>query len=92
MPRRRCVGCGRIAPKHELLRVAVEPPAASAGARAVIDAQARMPGRGAYLCAQAGSGRPDAACVALAERRRAIPRALRAAVTLDPEIVESVGR
>jgi predicted RNA-binding protein YlxR (DUF448 family) len=101
VPRRRCVGCGRIAPKSELLRIAVsDQRSARAGepaARiAVADCDATMPGRGAYLCRAAapdtGAGLAARACLERATRRGGIARALRAAVTLDPKLVESVGR
>jgi uncharacterized protein len=102
VPRRRCVGCGRIAPKSELLRIVAVAPAQVAGGagrgrsahcRAVLDARAVMPGRGAYLCRGAGAT-PDDACLALAARRGGIPRALRRAVPgglvlNDSKLVES---
>ncbi len=94
MPRRRCVGCGRIAAKAELVRIALAPQAEDrreASVRAVEDRDGTMPGRGAYLC-RAGDGGPASACVALALRRRAIQRTLRAPVSVDPKIVESVSR
>jgi hypothetical protein len=53
-----------------------------------------LPGRGAYVC-RADNGDPAhaaPACVTLAVRRGAIQRSLRAPVTLDPKIVESVSR
>jgi predicted RNA-binding protein YlxR (DUF448 family) len=102
-PRRRCVGCGRIAPKSELLRIAAaERPSGGAetGAKgsqtvAVADPHARMPGRGAYLCRDAAAPGPAQECLALAMRRGGIPRALRRAipgglVLNDSELVESV--
>lgn len=100
MPRRRCVGCGRIAPKSELLRIAAtEQQSADGGGRtariAVADRDGTMPGRGAYLCSLGSPDAPtlpDAACLERATRRGGIARALRAAVTLDPKIVESVNR
>ena len=100
MPRRRCVGCGRIAPKSELLRIAVADRRAAGGERAsriaIADRDATMPGRGAYLCLAANpaieSTRVDPACLERATRRGGISRALRAAVTLDPKLVESVKR
>jgi predicted RNA-binding protein YlxR (DUF448 family) len=52
----------------------------------------KMPGRGAYLCRGELPGEPAAHCLARALQRRAIPRALRAAVSLDPKLVESVSR
>jgi predicted RNA-binding protein YlxR (DUF448 family) len=87
VPRRRCVGCGRIAPKSELLRIALTD---RRSRRAVIDLAGMLPGRGAYLCkADAAATTPNAECLRLAERRRGIARALRCPVTLDPEPVES---
>jgi len=52
----------------------------------------RMPGRGAYLCRGELRELPAAACVERALRGRAIPRALRSPVSLDPKLVESVSR
>ena len=97
MSRRRCVGCGRIAPKSELVRMAVtDQRSASEGRadsrRAVLDRTGTMPGRGAYLCRGVAPGEPVADCLALATRRGGIARALRCAVRIDPELVESVSR
>ncbi|HEV3323486.1 MAG TPA: YlxR family protein [Solirubrobacteraceae bacterium] len=90
MPRRRCVGCGRIAPKSELLRIAAARDDGGRSQRAVIDFAGTLPGRGAYLCkAGAAATKPNAECLRLAERRRGIARALRCAVTVDPKLVES---
>ena len=41
---RRCLGCGRVRPKPELLRLA------AVEGRVVPDPGARLPGRGAYVC------------------------------------------
>ncbi|MFB7246266.1 DUF448 domain-containing protein [Streptomyces populi] len=69
-PERTCVGCRERAAKGDLLRiVAVE------GA-CVPDHRGTLPGRGAYV-------HPVPACLDLAVRRRAIPRALRAPGPLD---------
>jgi predicted RNA-binding protein YlxR (DUF448 family) len=97
MPRRRCVGCGRVAPKTELLRLAISErrsfeQSADRPRRAVLDRGATMPGRGAYLCHVAASGEPAADCVDLATRRGALARALRCAVKIDPELLESISR
>jgi predicted RNA-binding protein YlxR (DUF448 family) len=92
VPRRRCVGCGRIAPKAELTRIALSRDGADRSRQAVHDRDGSLPGRGAYLCRARGAAEPAAACLALAMRRGAIPRALRSAVTLDPKLVESVSR
>ncbi|HEY5076063.1 MAG TPA: YlxR family protein [Acidimicrobiia bacterium] len=97
MPQRRCVGCGLLAPKSELLRLAVSTQrSASEGngllRRAVLDRAGTMPGRGAYLCRVAAPGKPSADCVALATQRRGLARALRCAVKIDPKLLESISR
>ena len=66
---RTCVGCKERAVKSSLLRFVV------VGDVIQPDPQARLPGRGAYL-------HPSLACFELARRRRAFPRALRAAGSL----------
>lgn len=97
MPRRRCVGCGRIAPKSELLRVAAADSGDAAPTRAVLDFAKRMPGRGAYLCQGSTAMQPSESCLALAARRGAIARALRRSLPGglaldDAKLVESVSR
>jgi uncharacterized protein len=97
VPRRRCVGCGRIAPKSELLRIVAVETDDAAPARAVLDAAKRMPGRGAYLCQGALAMQPDQDCLAQAARRGAVARALRRSVPGglslgDAKLVESVSR
>lgn len=100
MPHRRCVGCGRIAPKPELVRIAAVAEPAGRSRRAVLDTAGILPGRGAYLCRDGDAvGEPAAECFALAARRGGVARALRCAVTLAPsgpdahsELVESVSR
>jgi predicted RNA-binding protein YlxR (DUF448 family) len=62
-PVRRCIGCRRRAPQHELLRTVGEADGAIAVGR-------RRPGRGAWLC-------PDPTCWSAAARSRAWDRALR---------------
>lgn len=102
-PRRRCVGCGRVAPKSELLRIVAADPAPVAGDAperasqtcAVADPRAVLPGRGAYLCRDANGETAAEKCLALATRRGGIPRALRRAipgglVLNDSKLVESV--
>ncbi|HEX7300353.1 MAG TPA: DUF448 domain-containing protein [Solirubrobacteraceae bacterium] len=75
-PERRCVACGRRAPKSALRRVAV------VGDRVVADPGATLPGRGAYVC--------DAACARVAIDRRAFPRAFRRMVSVGDDLVESM--
>ncbi|WP_307844809.1 YlxR family protein [Actinotalea solisilvae] len=66
-PVRTCVGCRQRGLRSVLLRVVRD----EDGVRAVPDPGRRRPGRGAWLHA-------DLACLDLAERRRALPRALHA--------------
>ncbi len=90
MPQRRCVGCGLLAPKFELVRIALAGDAPSR--RAVCDLDGTMPGRGAYLCREKGAELPAAECLARALRRGGIARALRCTVALDPKLVESMSQ
>ena len=70
-PLRSCVACRTARAKPELVRfVRID------GGRVEPDPRGRAPGRGAYLCR-------DAACWTLAQKRRALDRALH--VTLRPD-------
>jgi predicted RNA-binding protein YlxR (DUF448 family) len=69
-PLRTCVGCRTRAPAAELLRVVAR------DGVAVPDANRREPGRGAHL-------HLTLECLEHAERRRALPRALRVEGPLD---------
>jgi predicted RNA-binding protein YlxR (DUF448 family) len=69
------VGCRKREAKSDLLRV-VGGASGPEGSAVVVDEQARRPGRGAYL-------HLSLECLDLAERRRALPRALRADGALD---------
>jgi uncharacterized protein len=69
-PVRTCVGCRSRAGKSDLVRFVVEQ------GTCVPDPHGGRPGRGAWLHLD-----PD--CFALAERRRAFPRALRSEGALD---------
>jgi predicted RNA-binding protein YlxR (DUF448 family) len=82
VPHRRCVGCGRVAPKSELLRLALSRQP-DGRARAIVDPLARLPGRGAYLCRADQPGRASAECLASASRRGGIARALRRSLAGD---------
>ena len=73
-PVRTCVGCRKRASTSELLRVVA---VGSEGVFVIEPDPARIrPGRGAHL-------HPDPACLALAERRRALGRALRVTGVID---------
>jgi len=80
---RTCVGCRERSAKSDLLRIVAEPPVAGrVSATLTPDPRGRMPGRGAHL-------HPDPECFALAERRRAFGRALRADGPLDATAVQA---
>ena len=66
-PERTCVGCRSTRPKRELLRLVLP----QAGA-VTVDPGGRMPGRGAYLCAD-----HPLDCLTVARRKRALTRAFR---------------
>ncbi|WP_460526593.1 YlxR family protein [Flindersiella endophytica] len=71
---RTCVGCRQRTAKPELLRVVLSRSGISL--LAAPDPDGRAEGRGAHL-------HPTAKCLALAERRRAFARALRAEGSVD---------
>jgi uncharacterized protein len=70
-PLRTCVGCGRQAPKHELLRFV-----ASDG---VLAPSATHPGRGAYTCRRLS-------CFERAASKKAFSRTLKRTVRVDPTL------
>ncbi len=70
-PTRTCIGCRRVAPSGELVRVARRPDGSLAVGR-------HEPGRGAWLCAATIS-----TCFETAVRRRAFGRALRTELSED---------
>ncbi|MGH3449530.1 MAG: YlxR family protein [Haloechinothrix sp.] len=71
-----CVGCRCRALISELLRVV------AVDGHLVVDGRRRLPGRGAWL-------HPDLACLAIARKRRAFPRALRVSGSLDVDGFEA---
>jgi predicted RNA-binding protein YlxR (DUF448 family) len=70
-PVRSCIGCGRKAPQHELLRFVAKDGRLVAGAQ--------EPGRGAYTCRRLS-------CFERAVARRAFNRTLRRNVRVEPEL------
>lgn len=71
-PVRTCTGCGRRAPKRELVRFAAVDGRLAAG-RA-------LPGRGAYTCRRSE-------CFEQAAARGVFSRVLRSPVVIEPELV-----
>lgn len=63
IPLRKCIGCGQMKPKKELIRVVRSPEGEIS-----IDRIGRKPGRGAYLC-------DDPACLAKAKKMRGVEHA-----------------
>jgi predicted RNA-binding protein YlxR (DUF448 family) len=71
VPERRCLGCGRRAPKRELARFVAAPAAGGRAGRALHrDDGGRLGGRGLYVC-------PRRDCFDRAARRRAFQRGAR---------------
>jgi len=68
-PRRTCIGCRQVKPRSELRRLAV------VDGKLVLNPR-RIAGRSAYLC-------PTPACWTLAEKRRAVERALAVPITTE---------
>jgi predicted RNA-binding protein YlxR (DUF448 family) len=85
---RTCIGCRRRSATTDLLRLVAEPagratpdpPTGGHVLPVIPDPAGRLPGRGAWL-------HPDPECLAWAERRRAIGRALRLPGPIDPSAV-----
>ncbi|MBE9928050.1 MULTISPECIES: YlxR family protein [Cellulosimicrobium] len=76
-PVRTCVGCRQRDLRSALLRLVLDRSGAGTDEpRLVVDAGRSLPGRGAWLHA-------STRCLETAERRRAVPRALRVAGPLD---------
>lgn len=73
IPQRRCVGCGQMKSKQELLRVIRRPDGIVSA-----DPTGRANGRGAYLCR-------NSTCLDKAVRAKSLQRSLGAAI--DPQIL-----
>lgn len=76
VPMRKCVGCGEMKNKKELIRILRTPEG-----EIVLDATGRKNGRGAYLCG-------CLECLDKAEKNKGLQRSLGAAV--PPEIFEKL--
>ena len=75
---RTCIGCRQKADASELIRVVVD---AEVPGLVRVDPRRRLPGRGAHL-------HPTSTCYDAATRKRALPRALRAAAPLQTAELE----
>ena len=62
IPQRKCMGCGEMKPKKELIRVVRTPEN-----EVKLDFTGRLNGRGAYIC-------PDSGCLAKARKNGRISR------------------
>lgn len=69
-PERKCIGCGDMKKKDELMRIVLKE-----NAEAVADDTGKLPGRGAYIC-------PEKACVENARKRKALERSFK--TRIDP--------
>ena len=74
IPMRQCLGCREMRPKKELVRVVRSPEGAIS-----LDFRGKAPGRGAYVCRDAG-------CLKKAIKAHALERAFSAQI--PPEIYE----
>ena len=72
VPTRTCAGCGRRAPKVELVRFV-------AREGTLVEGGPSAPGRGVYTCRRLS-------CFERAAARRAFARTLRTSVRVDPEL------
>ncbi|PFG33532.1 hypothetical protein ATL42_1409 [Sanguibacter antarcticus] len=84
---RTCVGCRERDEQTQMIRFVIHPGDAATGSEAVVvaDLGRTSPGRGAWL-------HPSARCGELALKRKAFPRALRAAANIDLQsMTEALG-
>ncbi len=78
IPMRRCVGCGEMKNKKELLRIIK-----SAENEIFLDATGKKNGRGAYIC-------PNGECLAQALKTRGLERSLKTAI--PREVIEILAK
>ena len=71
IPLRKCLGCGEMKPKKELIRVVRSPEGAIS-----LDQVGRSPGRGAYLC-------PHIDCLKAARKARRLEKAFACAIPAE---------
>ncbi len=78
IPMRRCVGCGEMKSKKELLRIIK-----NAENEIFLDATGKKNGRGAYIC-------PNGECFAQAVKTRGLERSLKTAIPKD--VIETLAK
>ena len=71
IPMRKCVGCGEMKEKKELIRVIKTP-----GDEILLDTTGRANGRGAYICS-------NAECLKKAVKNRGLERSLKSHIPTD---------
>ena len=71
IPLRKCVGCGEMKPKKEMLRVL-----RTTDEEFVLDATGKLNGRGAYLCRQT-------ACFEKAEKSKGLERSFKQSIPTE---------
>jgi predicted RNA-binding protein YlxR (DUF448 family) len=77
--------------QHDTERRQPDPQSEAARPRLVIDRDAKLPGRGAYLCRDATGTLPSIRCFELARKRGGVARTLRSNAKLEwGDLVESV--
>lgn len=76
IPLRKCIGCGEMKDKRELVRIVRNKEGAIS-----VDLTGKMPGRGAYIC-------KNTACLDKAERTKKLSKAFSAPIA--PEIYETL--
>lgn len=78
IPLRKCIGCGEMKDKRELVRVV-----RSKEGEISVDLYGKKPGRGAYICR-------SAACLAKAQKAKRLEKAF--STRIEPEIYEAMMR
>lgn len=78
LPLRKCLGCGEVKDKRELVRVVRSP-----DGEISLDLTGKKPGRGAYIC-------KDASCLSKARKAKRIDRAFEC--TVPDEVYEVMER
>ncbi len=78
IPLRKCIGCGEMKDKRELVRIV-----RNKEGEISVDLVGKKPGRGAYIC-------KDAACLDKAQKAKRLERAFSSKI--EPEIYDTMRR